>query len=101
MYILSMLTFFQNNPKETIKFGFGENIKGNGSIEKQNKNENESKKLMFKKALFSKRTLKLFLMLFLFFPTIRFINYTWRPIGIYYKIRTDYLQLIGTLFSIT
>ena len=101
IYILSMLTFFQNNPKETIKFGFGENTKGKGGIEKQNKNENESKKLMFKKALFSKRTLKLFLMLFLFFPTIRFINYTWRPIGIYYKIRTDYLQLIGALFSIT
>jgi hypothetical protein len=67
VYILSILTFFQNNPKETIKFGFGEKIKGNGGREKQNKNENESKKLMFKKALFSKRTLKLFLMLFLFF----------------------------------
>ena len=101
IYIISMLTFFQNNPKETIKFGFGENIKGNGGIEKQNKNENESKNLMLKKAFYSKRTLKLFLMLFLFFPTIRFINNTWRPIGIYYKIRIDYLQIIGALYSIT
>ena len=101
VYILSILTFFQNNPKETINFGFGEKIKGNGGREKQNKNENESKNLMLKKAFYSKRTLKLFLMLFLFFPTIRFINNTWRPIGIYYKIRTDYLQIIGALYSIT
>ena len=55
-----MLTFFQNNPKETIKFGFGENIKGNGSIEKQNKNENESKKLMFKKHYLVKEHLNYF-----------------------------------------
>ena len=56
---------------------------------------------MIKKALYSKRTMKLFLMLFLFFPTIRLIDNTWRSIGIYYKIRTVYLQLVGALFNIT
>ena len=39
-------------------------------------------------------------MIFLFFPTINFVNNTWRPIGIYYKINTYYLQLVGSFYSI-
>ena len=100
--VLSLLTFFKNDPKETIKFGFGEQIKENKNKEKKNTNENEDKKKsMIKKALYSQRTVKLFLMIFLLFPTINFITNTWRPIGIYYKIKTNYLQLIGALYSVT
>ena len=40
------------------------------------------------------------LMIFLFFPTIILIYITWRPIGIYYKINTYYLQITGTIYSI-
>ena len=39
-------------------------------------------------------------MIFLFFPIINFVNNTWRPIGIYYKINTYYLQLVGSFYSI-
>ena len=95
--ILSLVTFFKNDPKETIKFGFGERVKENKKngveIKKEEQNEN-SKNLKIKKALYNKRTYKQFLMIFLFFPTINFITNTWRPIGIYYKIKTNYLQLI-------
>lgn len=40
-------------------------------------------------------------MIFSLFPTINFIYNTWRPIGIYYKIKTSYLQIIGALCSVT
>ena len=98
--LLTLLTYIKNDPKETIKFGFGEKTNEGKGIGRPNKNKNDSNP-MIKKALFSKRTMKLFLMSFLFYPTIRFINNTWRPIGIYYKIRTDYLQMVGALFSMT
>ena len=102
--ILSLVTFFKNDPKETIKFGFGEKIKENKKngveIKKEEQNDN-SKNIKIKKALYNKRTYKQFLMIFLFFPTINFITNTWRPIGIYYKIKTNYLQLIGAFNSIT
>ena len=40
-------------------------------------------------------------MLFLFYPTIHFILNTWRPIGIYYKRNTYYLQLTTALYNIS
>ena len=99
--ILSLLTFFKNEPKETIKFGFGEKINDNKSNKIENKMENEEKQSKIKKALYSKRSMKLFIMIFLLFPTINFMYNTWRPIGIYYKIKTNYLQIIGALCSVT
>ena len=99
----SLITFFKNDPEETIKFGFGEkskNTKNNNDVKKDESILKE-KKTQANKALYSKRSLKLFLMTFLLFPTINFIYNTWRPIGIYYKIKTNYLQLVGALFSIT
>ena len=99
--IISLLTFIKNEPKETIKFGFGEKIKDIKNITIENKKQNEDKKSNIKKALCSKRSIKLFIMIFLLFPTINFIYNTWRPIGIYYKIKTSYLQVIGALCSIT
>ena len=104
--LLSLLTFFKNDPNETIELGFGEKPKkNNNTIEKKTeideKESKESKKSKIQKALYSKRSIKLFFMIFLLFPTINFINNTWRPIGIYYKIRTDYLQVVGAFCSIT
>ena len=99
--LLSLITFFKNDPKETIKFGFGEKSKNTNNIAKKDELDQKTKKSHVNKALYSKRSIKLFLMIFLLFPTINFINNTWRPIGIYYKIRTNYLQIIGALCSIT
>lgn len=103
--ILSLVTFFKNDPKETIKYGFGEKVNENKSTEIEKRKESiddpEIRKSQVQKALYSSRSIKLFLMIFLFFPTINFINNTWRPIGIYYKVRTQSLQLVGALCSIT
>ena len=103
--ILSLATFFKNDPKETIKYGFGEKVNENKSTQIEKRKESiedqELKKSHVQKALYSSRSVKLFLMIFLLFPTINFINNTWRPIGIYYKIRTNSLQIVGALCSIT
>ena len=102
---ITITTYIQNDPKETIKYGFGEKVNENindknNKKEKENKNNEISKQLKIKKAIYNIRAVKLFLMIFLFFPTINFVNNTWRPIGIYYKINTYYLQLIGAFYSI-
>ena len=103
--IITLLLYFQNDPNETIKFGFGEKVEEN-KIKEHNidKNKNKikiSKQQQLKKAIYNIRSFKLFIMIFLFFPTINLIYIIWRPIGIYYKINTYYLQITGTLFSIT
>ena len=98
--LLSLITFFKNDHEETVKFGFGEKPK-NYNTQKKDATDAISKKSQVNKALYSKRSLKLFLMIFLFFPSINFINNTWRPIGIYYKIRTNYLQIVGALCGVT
>ena len=98
---LTLLLFVKNNPNETKKYGYEE------KIEFQDYNLNKgvhidiSKKLKIQKAIYSSRTIKLFLMLFFFFPTIHFMLNTWRPIGIYYKRNTYYLQLTTALYSIS
>ena len=101
--ITTLILYFQNNPKETIIYGFGE--KGvevkNKIIKNKNNNNNISKRNEIKKAIYNIRAVRLFLMIFLFFPVINFINNTWRPIGIYYKRNIYYLQLTTALYSIT
>ena len=114
----TILFYFQNDPKETVKYGFEEKgilieveheNKPDEIIEITDKNEKKEiikeikqipKQIKIKRALKNKRAIKLFLMIFLFFPTINFVINTWRPIGIYYKLKTSYLQIIGALFSI-
>ena len=96
---LSLLFYFQNDPKETIKFGFGEKVQENKI--KKNENKKTSSGIKIKKALFNIRAFKLFLMIFSFFPLINFINNAWWPIGIYYEIDIYYLQLMGALYSLT
>jgi len=96
----TLLLYFPNNPKETIKYGFGENIMKDNAEDIETINNKGSKQMKLKKAIYNIRAVKLFIMIFLFFPTINFINITWRAIGIYYKINTYYLQMTGALYSI-
>ena len=98
--IITLLFYFQNDPKETIKFGFNENVKENKFYKKENQKTTISKKIQIRKAIYNKRAIRLFFMIFLFFPTINLVYNTWRPIGIYYKINTYYLQLTTALYSI-
>ena len=89
---LTLLLYFKNDPEDTIKFGFNE---------KDTIRRTKSTKVtQIKTAVYSKRTLRLFLMIFLFLPTINLINNTWRPIGIYYQINTYHLQLTTALYSL-
>ena len=77
----SLLLYFQNNPKETLKFGFNEKIKkdNNPNIDKiEKKKKKINKSLEIKIAIKDKRTIKLIIMIFLFFPTINFINNSMR-----------------------
>ena len=98
----TLIFYFQNNPKETIKFGFNEQIKEkNNNEDAFKKKESITNNIKIKKAIYNIRALKLFLMIFSFFPVINFINNTWRPIGIYYKINTNHLQMIGALYCLS
>ena len=99
--VLTLLLFIKNNPKETKKFGFGEKLETKENLLENDNIKLVSKKVKINKAIYSKRTLRIFLMLFLFYPTIHFILNTWRPIGIYYKRNTYYLQLTTALYNIS
>ena len=100
---ITLILYIQNNPKDTIKFGFNEIIKK--TTNKENNNENNkitvSNQIKVKKAIYNIRAIRLFFMIFSFFPVINFINNTWRPIGIYYKIDTYYLQMTGALYCLS
>ena len=99
--LLTLLLFIKNNPIETKKYGYDEKLESKEiNTGKQQKIE-IPKKIKIQKALYSSRTIKLYLMFFSFFPTIHFLLNTWRPIGIYYKRNTYYLQLTTALYSIS
>ena len=99
--VLTLLLFIKNNPKETKIYGFGEKLETKENLLENDNIQLVSKKVKINKAIYSKRTLRIFLMLFLFYPTIHFILNTWRPIGIYYKRNTYYLQLTTALYNIS
>lgn len=76
--LASVVLFFQNDPKETLKFGFNEKeqIDNNNQTNEDNikkKKKKMSKKRKIKKAIYNKRTIKLIIIIFSFFPTINFI----------------------------
>ena len=98
---LTLLLFVKNNPKDTKKYGFGEKLETKEDLLENDSIKLVSKKVKINKAIYNKRTLRIFLMLFLFYPTIHFILNTWRPIGIYYKRNTYYLQLTTALYNIS
>ena len=95
------MLFVKNNPKDTKKYGFGEKLETKEDLLENDRIKLVSKKVKINKAIYNKRTLRIFLMLFLFYPTIHFILNTWRPIGIYYKRNTYYLQLTTALYNIS
>ena len=69
----SILLYFQNDPKETAKFGFNEKEKDNDNKNlKKKKKLSKNKKIL--KAILSKRTLNLIVIGFLFFPTVNLIT---------------------------
>ena len=74
--LATLLFYFQNDPKETLKCGFNEKITNeNNGIEKIDKNKRIIRKqAKIKKAVYSFRTIKLIIMIFLFFPSINYIN---------------------------
>ena len=70
--ILTLLLFVKNNPKETKKYGYDEKLGSQeNNLEKTEKGE-IAKKLKIQKAIYSSRTIRIYLMLFFFFPTIHF-----------------------------
>ena len=74
--LATLLFYFQNDPKETLKYGFNEKITiESNEIEKIDKRKRKiSKEIKIKKALHSTRTIKLIIMIFLFFPSMNYIN---------------------------
>jgi hypothetical protein len=80
----SILLYFQNDPKETAKFGFNEKNENDNKNDvyigsnrvKRKKKLSKNKKIM--KAILSKRTLNLIIIGFLFFPTVNLITNTMR-----------------------
>jgi MFS family permease len=80
----SILLFFQNDPKETAKFGFNEKNENDNKDDiyiasnrvKRKKKLSKNKKIL--KAILSKRTLNLIVIGFLFFPTVNLITNTMR-----------------------
>jgi hypothetical protein len=97
--LFSYLLFFQNNPKETIKFGFNEKLKEDNNkideLEKDSKMKNKKNKI--KKAIYDKRTIKLIIMVFLFFPTINLITNILRMDQHFYFIFGGLYNIVGCL----
>ena len=99
--IITLLLFVKNNPKETKKYGYEEKFETQENCSDKAESNEISKKIKIQKAIYSSRTIKLYLMLFFFCPTFHFLLNTWRPIGIYYNRNTYYLQLTTGLYSIS
>jgi len=75
----TILLYFENDPEETIKFGFNEKVendnnKNNNEIKPIHNKKKTTKKEKIKKALYNKRTIKLIIMVFFFFPKINLIH---------------------------
>ena len=94
--LFSLILFFKNAPKETIKFGFNEKAKteenknGKDEIEKKK----SSKNLKIKRAINNKRTIRLIIILFFFFPMINIINGILRMDFEYYFFLVPFIMLV-------
>jgi hypothetical protein len=109
----SLLLYFQNEPKETIKFGFNEKINNDNNTNDSNtieKIEKRKKKISkykeIKMVIKNKRTIRLIIIIFLFFPTINYINNVMRMhitlffmLGIVYNFIGSISFLIFTLIG--
>ena len=102
--LAAFLLYFQNDPKETAKFGFNEKIKGeenkseNNEIEKNKKKVTKKNKI--KKALYNKRTIELIVLVFLFFPAINLITNILRMDQHFYFIFGGLYNIVGCISSI-
>ena len=77
--LVTILLYFKNNPKDTKKLGYNEKIENetnnNNESEKIEKNKRKTSKIvLLKKVIHDKRTIRLILMVMLFFPTITLIT---------------------------
>ena len=81
--LATILLFIKNNPKETKRLGYNEKItnenenenNNNDELEKIEKNKRKIQKIVIlKKVIYDKRTIRLILMVMLFFPTITLIT---------------------------
>ena len=78
--LATILLFIKNNPKETKRLGYNEKISenennNNDEIEKKEKNKRKTPKIaILKKVIYDKRTIRLILMVMLFFPIITLIT---------------------------
>ena len=100
----AFLLYFQNDPKETAKFRFNEIIKGNENKNEKNEIEKNKKKITkrnkIKKGLYNKRTIELFIMVFLFFPTLNLITNTLRMEEQLYFFFGGLYNIVGCISSI-
>jgi len=79
--LATIVLYFKNNPKDTKKLGYNEKLpnenNNNEEDEKIEKNKRKTPKiLLLKKVIHDKRTIRLILMVMLFFPTITLITNT-------------------------
>lgn len=102
--LLTYLLYFQNDPKETAKFGFNEKIEGEENKNESNEIEKNKKKITkknkIKKALYNKRTIDLMVIVFLFFPTINLVTNVLRMDNNMYFLFGGLYNIIGCISSL-
>ena len=106
--LITLLLYFKNDVNETIKFGFNEKTNtdnnkstNNNEIEKIEKNKKKiSKNVKIKNAIKNNRTIKLIIMVFLFYPMINFINSVMRMDMHFYFIFGALYNAAGCISSL-
>ena len=104
--LIAYVLYFQNDPKETAKFGFNEKIKNenvekNNEVEKVEKSKKRITKIsLIKKILYNRRTINLIVMVFFFFPFINLMNNTLRMDIHFYFIFGALYHIVGSISCI-
>jgi len=96
--LATLVLYFKNNPKDTKKLGYNEKLpnenNNNDEDEKIEKNKRKTPKiLLLKKVIYGKRTIRLILMVMLFFPTITLITNA-------LKMDNQMFFVYGTLYNV-
>jgi len=100
--LATLVLYFKNNPKDTKKLGYNEKLpnenNNNDESEKIEKNKRKTSKiLLLKKVIHDKRTIRLILMVMLFFPTITLITNTLRMDDYMFFIYGAFYNLAGCI----
>ena len=106
--LITYILYFQNDPKETAKFGFNEKVKKendenlrNNEVEKVEKSKKRITKISLnKKILYNRRTINLIAMVFFFFPFINLINNILRMDIHFYFIFGALYHIVGCISCI-